>query len=446
MKKEWLLLFLSVTVTILVALYATRLFAPHLLGIPPELQLVKVAQELPPFFEVVFRREDYETDDFMLKDPYVNRGKPLYPDMGDEGPHDILGFRNRSIPNVADIITIGDSQTYGNNATLEENWPSQLVANLQHKSATLYDMSVGAWGAAQYYEIFEKAIFFQPRVVIVAFYTGNDPLDSFVRVYGDEDRYHALRPDPKLRASDVPEVSFPPLESDRWRVEFSDGVTTTFTPKYRHASNQDHPAVRAGYGIMAKAARAMSVLAQQYNVHIIFTIIPTKELVYAEKVRDSEITPPPEYVALIRDEEDNIRELSRQLGEIPNAIYVDVCGPLQEAALQAIALYPPNINGHPISTGYAVIAKALAGPTGDLLPDKPEGLVAIKHEKEQYWLYLVRGNRLWWFRSPGLVFRNGWSKTDVQVIGRRDIANIPRGGIIDSVDPGRFGPLGHSAR
>ena len=37
------------------------------------------------------------------------------------GGFDALGFRNRAVPETADIIAIGDSQTYGNAATMDDS-------------------------------------------------------------------------------------------------------------------------------------------------------------------------------------------------------------------------------------------------------------------------------------------------------------------------------------
>src|SRR2546428_394876 len=39
------------------------------------------------------------------------------------GGFDDWGFRNREVPETADIVVIGDSQTYGNTATMEDSWP-----------------------------------------------------------------------------------------------------------------------------------------------------------------------------------------------------------------------------------------------------------------------------------------------------------------------------------
>lgn len=366
MKKEWLLASSTVLVTLFVALRLVRWLAPNLLGIPADLQLVRVSTEVRPFFEGVFREEDYGSGNFIIPDPYVKRAKPLYPEGPGIGPHDILGFRNRHIPHAATLVTIGDSQTYGNNVVLEEAWPSQLRAKLSQRGRELYSMAVGGWGAIEYLEIFPKALHFKPRVVIVAFYTGNDPLESFRLAYANE-RWRSIRPDPAMPEGDLPKVVFPPPESEWWPVSFSDGVSTIFTPHLRLGSNQDHPAVRAGYDVMAQVALRMSEIAQKRDIRLVFTIIPTKELVYEKKVQLAGIKPPDDYKTLIRLERSNLERLAQRLKQVPDVIYVDVLKVLQEKALTATPLYPKNINGHPISAGYAVIAEAMARSVDDLL-------------------------------------------------------------------------------
>jgi len=48
--------------------------------------------------------------------------------------HDLNGFRNIEVPKKVDILVLGDSQTYGTNASLEENWPSTLGRLFRERS------------------------------------------------------------------------------------------------------------------------------------------------------------------------------------------------------------------------------------------------------------------------------------------------------------------------
>ncbi len=360
MKREWMLLLGMTVVTVWVVIGMVRWLAPELLGGPTDLQIVQLDEKMPPFYEGVFRRDDYASREFLLKDPVTRvRPKPLFPDLGGVGPHDILGFRNQAVPNVADILVIGDSQTYGNNARLESNWPNQMKTALPQEDLSVYGMAVGGWGAPQYLAMASKAFAFGPKAIVVAFYSGNDPLESFSLVYGTK-VWEWLIPDQSLTAADAPSAQFPAPESEWWKAEFSDGIQTVFTPTLRLTSNLDHPAVAAGWQIMADVAKVVSELAARNQVHVAFTIIPTKELAYRRKVQAEGLVPPEDYQRLVTREAENIETLAGSIQALPHGTYVDVVTPLQESATENLSLYPANINGHPVSAGYAVVGRAVA--------------------------------------------------------------------------------------
>jgi hypothetical protein len=238
----------------------------------------------------------------------------------------------------------------------------------------------------------------------------------------------------------VPKVVFPAPESEWWRVEFADGIKMVFTPTLRLSSNMDHPAVKAGYNIMADVARRIEEMAKPLGIKIVFTIIPTKELVYAGKVKSDSVVPPVMYTQLIEQESKNIQWLSDKLSNLEHAEYVDLVKPLQQAAMGPLALYLENINGHPIAAGYHVIAKSLYENTNKYLPDRPKGLYSIQVGKNEYQIILVKDNGVWAFKSEAIIEANGWPPGRVSAVTSRDIAHLPRRGIINHVDKDRFGP------
>jgi len=110
-----------------------------------------------------------------VKDPVLGvRGNPSYPS------HDRRGFRNPSVPKQALIITLGDSQTYGVGVVPEEAWPKQLE-KIHH--ATTYSMAFGSYGPTHFLLLLEEAIALDPKLVIAAFYSGNDLYDSYGLVH-----------------------------------------------------------------------------------------------------------------------------------------------------------------------------------------------------------------------------------------------------------------------
>jgi hypothetical protein len=204
---------------------------------------------------------------------------------------------------------------------------------------------------------------FRPRVVVVAYYSGNDPHDAFSQAYSNP-LFARLRVGTGLSLGDQPRVVWPIPESDRWEARFRDGFSTVFTPEYRFAANdRAHAGVREGYAILAKTA---TVIAQAFepSVRVWFTVIPTKELAHAPRVQAERLRPPADYSALVRDEARNVAELAASLRGMRRARYVDVVGPLQRAALAGGRLYPSDLGGHPVAAGYAVIAREIAAAIG----------------------------------------------------------------------------------
>lgn len=440
MKKEHLLLFFSTLITLILALGIIRWQAPRLLGLPSDLELVQVDETVPPFYSGVFRWEEMQSREFLLRDPLTRvRARPFHPETIESGPHDLLGFRNRAIPSISDIVVIGDSQTYGNNAILEQNWPSQLRDLLQGKQNNVYAMATGGWGAVQYLDMFANAVVFRPKVAVVAYYSGNDPVESFQMVYTNSN-WSNLIPDAALSEGDIPKSIFPAPESEWWRVDFNDGIKTIFTPTLRLASNRDHPGVRAGYKIMANVARRISELARQQQIQVVFTIIPTKELVYAKKVANEAFAVPEDYQNLIASELRHIKYVGDEIRSIPGVVYVDMVAPMQQAALTKVRLYPENINGHPVAAGYRVIAETVAKIITDFVNPIPYGLYGVpsRHGKANIALITDRGG--WVFPSLDLVEKNGWAEGKFSMLSERDFARMPFLGVVDQVDQAHFGP------
>jgi lysophospholipase L1-like esterase len=98
------------------------------------------------------------------------RGNPYCPD------HDARGYRNHSALSEAEIVTLGDSWTYGAGVPSDAAWPHVLSERLNRQ---VYNMGVPGTGPLQSREILYQALQLHPKVVIFGFYFGNDLLDDF---------------------------------------------------------------------------------------------------------------------------------------------------------------------------------------------------------------------------------------------------------------------------
>jgi len=437
-------------VTLAATLLLLRTFAPQLLGLPLDLQMVQTAKELPPFYEGIFKyRKSDMGDGYLIADPHtVVRAPPLYPDQLSIGPNDLLGFRNRAIPNIADIVVLGDSQTYGNNAMIEANWPHILAENLDmlaktnRRYATVYSMATGGWAATQYAEMLGNALSLEPRVLIVAFYTGNDPLETARNVAANP-RYDSLIPDGIQKPASFPGASLGAEAEGNWAVSFKGGIETVFTPKVRGISNIPSEAADFGYAVMARVAELIAAEAKRNSVIPVFTIIPTKELVYWPRVKSEGITPTRYYIDLVNAEEVRIKLLSETLSQYGQ--YVDLLPTLQTAARTSTTLYPANENGHPIDAGYALIGERIADAIWDLLPTVHQGLAAVRMETQagqlmSRSLVIVVDDDVWTV-PPSVAANNGWDLTKpVQELSYRDLATLKWHRALKRAAPEKFGP------
>ena len=435
--------------TLAAALLLLRTFAPQLLGLPLDLQMVRTAKELPPFYEGIFKYRKSDVDGYLIADPHtVVRAPPLYPDLLSIGPNDLLGFRNRAVPNTADVVVLGDSQTYGNNTMIEANWPHVLAENLEvlaqtnQRYATVYSMATGGWAATQYAEMLANALSLEPRILIIAFYTGNDPLESARNVAANP-RYESLIPDGVRKPASFPATSLGKGAEGNWAVKFKDGIETIFTPRVRGISNLPSEAADFGYAVMAHAAELIAAEAKRNAVLPVFTIIPTKELVYWPRVKSEGITPSEDYLDLVNAEQQRIKVLGAALSQYGQ--YVDLLPTLQSAALTSATLYPADANGHPIDAGHALIGERMTDAIRDLLPTIHQGLAIVPLETPAGQLItrslvIVVEDDVWTV-PPSVATNNGWDLTKpVQEVPYRDLATLKWHRALKRTEPEKFGP------
>ena len=95
---------------------------------------------------------------------------------------DTWGFRNRKVPESADIVAVGDSHTYGNTATMDESWP-YVLGRLTGRQ--VYNMGMGGYGPNQYFYLSKsKALSLKPRMILWGLYMGDDFENAYSITYG----------------------------------------------------------------------------------------------------------------------------------------------------------------------------------------------------------------------------------------------------------------------
>ena len=99
------------------------------------------------------------------------------------------GFRNPHADSYVDIVTLGDSHTYGVNVPFEHSWPYQLA---DMTGLSVYNYGVGGYGILEYAYLFDEALKKRPRYILVGLYLPND-LEDYCDLATSDYWFSALR-------------------------------------------------------------------------------------------------------------------------------------------------------------------------------------------------------------------------------------------------------------
>jgi lysophospholipase L1-like esterase len=331
--------------------------------------------------------------------------------------HDAAGYQNDERPARADIVTLGDSMTYGLNDR-REAWPRLMAALMGRR---VYNMALPGYGPVQSLLQLDEAVGLEPQVIVVAPYFGNDLADSFLMarrhrhlmaglpaslvasadareqwrrlqeeiispfrlgVDGSEEHVGQIRrwvstnvqvyrlartlknrlasgsrPDPML-SRDFAVASAAIISS---RVESAapfegGGWRTILHGRYRLQALDDRdPRIRVGFLVMAAALEQMAERCQRAGKRFLVVLVPTKESVFWPRVVDRDrFAGLDELVA----NEDRLRaELKTRLAARGIEV-LDLRDPLRAAGEQP---YFEDLDGHPNVAGNRVIAARVAG-------------------------------------------------------------------------------------
>ncbi|HSC33782.1 MAG TPA: hypothetical protein VLG45_00780 [Thermodesulfobacteriota bacterium] len=309
------------------------------------------------------------------------------------GAHDDLGFRNKSVPDTAEVVAIGDSHTYGISARASESWPGALGSMT---GMTVYNISLGGYGPAEYLYLMEtEALAFHPEIIIAGFYLGNDIKDSFTAVYS-VDRWKDMRK-PELQVyqgsgeSDDEEGASYGLgdwlagNSVLYRLVSSSfigdnlrqarrlgrgeqivmledgasGVRTGFTPDQRlKGLDLARPDIREGLRLSLEFFDRMNEIARKNDIEFIVVIIPTKESVFTEYIEGNKALPGSEKIDYLIGNERQADTAVKKYFDEHGIRYVDALPPLSRSA-GAEQIYPNNFGGHTNGNGYRIIAESI---------------------------------------------------------------------------------------
>lgn len=323
------------------------------------------------------------------------------------------GFRNDSVPAEATIVTLGDSQTYGEGVSAEEAWPRQLISRT---NLTVYSMAIGGWGPTQSLMLFNQALSFKPKLIVEAFYSGNDLYDSFTHVYylkqlpelktTSAEQIRAIENEEGLEKLDnyVRKFYVRPKEAPRLSIwsriaRFADdhcrsyqlalrfwnlyvekrgrdwssikgecekssycevfespNITTLFTCESRFVGADLRDArIQEGFRISLEAIRQMNERARAANTPFAVLLLPTKELAHKDVVYEQGNVSA-SFQRLVANEE-TLWQQSKEFFRVQGIPVIDALPALRTYLNKGIELYPATDDGHPNASGHRAIAE-----------------------------------------------------------------------------------------
>lgn len=320
--------------------------------------------------------------------------------------HDSWGYRNRSVPEKADIVAIGDSQTYGVSATSRNSWPALLG---EITGRTVYNLSLPGYDPTDYYYLMQAEAFkLNPAVIIVGFYFGNDLSEAYRNVYS-RSHWEGLRKQGFVPEKNIPLKSVESVsdvkgillgnirgwlshnslfyriatsyikdtfklnitkyrDADNNFIEFQDkktGINTSLTPVMRlGAVDISDNRIQEGLRITLEVFKMMKRECDQKNIRLIILLIPTKESVLAKYIEDSDVQKKSADINELILKERKVRDIIKAELTKQDISFVETVGPLSDAA--GVKPVYPRFDGHPNKDGYGVIAKTVSEFLNDL--------------------------------------------------------------------------------
>lgn len=312
--------------------------------------------------------------------------------------YDDWGFRNSEIPDSVDIVTIGDSHTFGINASLYTNWPGQVQ---QRSRKSVYNLSAEYSGPVQYFDFFKnKALKINPRHIVVGYYIGNDPFNAFERVYIHDDwaTFRDSTFNKWLTSAERDTLSFYTnaasqtvsagilnslhswlhqksrlyslISSTLGLAESGQPVAARLTIPEHNIDETFYPfpevvkmdihnkKIQEGLRLSMHFFKQMNDYCKQLGIDFTILLIPTKTMVYSHYLFDNDQLRNANVLTELLKNERNIREISMRFFMANDIEYIDAL-PLMQRNIDSEKLYPPLNNGHPNQAGYRLIAKSL---------------------------------------------------------------------------------------
>lgn len=338
---------------------------------------------------------------------------PAFEKSGHTVPHDVLGrvidssfpeidsdgFRNPHSSLKPEIVTLGDSFTYGYNVESNSSWPQQL-GKLATRS--VYNYGIGGYGPMHYSWLIDKAIAKSPQWILIGIHLPND-INDVCKVFSfpsywlkwalsnkvditrcnikSEQATESKTPSSSTAIQDLKLIirktaigsALGTLVVDRLNdllsrkdlsgnIMFVDGrndfyISKEFNVYTANNSDLNKPELQFAAELAEKAFIDMRDKATAQNIKLGVVFIPSKQSVFQRYLEKAGQKLPAEFIQVIENEAILERRFEAQLDRagIP---WVNTRQGLVDLLEVQFSVYPFRDDDHPLAPGYAAIAKA----------------------------------------------------------------------------------------
>lgn len=307
------------------------------------------------------------------------------------GGSDAQGWRNPAELARADVLFVGDSQTFGFAVSVPETFCQQFAGLA---GATSYQMANGSYGPVQYRELVQRGVALQPKLVVVGFYFGNDLLDAvdYAGLEGAEavrskGRRYVVRDNPELRGRRSPNLTMAGID---WVLESShlldlgarvvksrlqggalddqpgavpfvhETASTVFLPGYRRpAVDPGSDKVVEGLRVTQRCLRDIAAQCRSIGARCLVLWIPTKEHSYSEWLLGTPLADQVQSLAKLHQAEKAVRERLSEVLASEGLQVVDATAAIVAALQRGEAPWFATGDGHLNAVGHRVVAELL---------------------------------------------------------------------------------------
>lgn len=302
---------------------------------------------------------------------------PALPDIDDRG------FRNPEPLGPPDIVTLGDSHTYGVNVSSAESWPQQLA---DMDDVTVYNLGVGSYGTLQYSYLIDEAIKMKPGHIVLALYVTND-LDDVCKLVNKtnywDDWMSAHGYDPSvcreksgawrtlkryLTKSNLYWIVASAVKRVYEARDFGDSLVVREEAnhtimKYKSILNHkrkmdmSRERIALGFEVTKGVIADMEKKCDEAGIDFSIVFIPSKSRAFFGYLTSRGYMLSGDYYQLVENESNLVSKFSEFFDGL-GIEHVDAGPYVLEELYTSSGVYSPSDDGHPMESGYKAYARA----------------------------------------------------------------------------------------